>query len=240
LLITVLPHIACSLLPILPASFQPLPSCRLLRLGFQFGAALQQSFNVMGQKFLQENSSLHAVLARRLAFGPLVQLQISFHFGLPVQTAVLLQPLSVPGAAAMGYNAPRMLLAVPGMQALTGQVCSRVSAWHDVVLFVLTLGVSPQPGMDSCCRGPAVFGQLLVFTNLLCSFWLPLFAAHIVELHAKLSYWRARGMDVVVAPSLLLPMPEHRLLSHVLVGLLAPTLLWSLAELLAPVLAARV
>jgi hypothetical protein len=96
--------------------------------------------------------------------------------------------------------------------------------------------------MDSCCRGPHAFGQLLVFMNLLCSFWLPLFAAHvhIVELHAKLSYWRARGMVVVAAPSLLLPMPQHRLLSHVLVGLLAPTLLWSLAELLAPVLAGSV
>jgi hypothetical protein len=214
--------------------------CRLFRLGLHLSAALQQSFNVMGQNFLQENHSLLAVLAHRLAFGPLVQLQISFHFGLPVHTAVLLQPLNVLAAAAMGYNAPLMLSSVPGMQELAEKVCGHVATWHDVVLFVLTLGVSPQPGLDSCCRGPHVFGQLLVFMNLLCSFWLPLFAAHIVELHAKLSYWRARGMAVVAAPSLLLPMPQHRLLSHVLIGLLAPTLLWSLAELKAPVLAGSV
>jgi hypothetical protein len=212
----------------------------VFRLGLHLISALQQSFNVMGQKFLQEEHSLQAVLARRLALIPLVQLQISFHFVLPVQTAVLLQPLSLLGAAAMSYNAPQMLRAVPGMQGLAEKVCGRVATWHAVVLFVLTLGVSPQPGMDSCCRGPQAFGQLLVFVNLLFSFWLPLFAAHIVELRAKLSYWRARGMDVVAAPSLLLPMPQHRLLSHVLVGLLTPTLLWSLSELLAPVLAARV
>lgn len=56
-------------------------------------AALQQSFNVMGAKFLQEEHSLVAVLARRLGFGPLMQLQISFNFSLPVRTAVLLQRL---------------------------------------------------------------------------------------------------------------------------------------------------
>jgi hypothetical protein len=78
----------------------------------------------MGQNFLQEDHSLLAVLARRLAFGPLVQLQISFHFGLPVQTAVLLQPLNVLAAAAMGYHAPRMLSSVPGMQEL---VCGQVA-----------------------------------------------------------------------------------------------------------------
>ncbi|WIA08164.1 hypothetical protein OEZ85_007618 [Tetradesmus obliquus] len=140
---------------------------RLVRLILHMTAALQQSFNVMGAKFLQEEHSLVAVLARRLGFGPLIQLQISFNFSLPVRTAVLLQPLCAAAAAVMGYNAPRMLGAVPGMMQLAGQLCMLLSAWHELVLFVLTLGGTPPPGHDSSCRGPMVFNQLLVFINLL-------------------------------------------------------------------------
>jgi hypothetical protein len=164
--------------------------CRLVRYGLHIITAAQNSFNVLGQAFLQEHQSLHALLVRRLAFAPLMQLQISFHFGLPVHTALLLQPFGAFAAAAMGYNAPQMLAAVPGMQAVAGHLCEQLASWHELVMYVLTLGTSPQPGCDSNCRGTLVFNQMLVYTNLICSFWLPLFVAHVVELHAKLWFWQ--------------------------------------------------
>jgi hypothetical protein len=145
----------------------------------------------------------------------------------------------------MGYHASARLAGIAGMQEFSQTLCSCISSWHEHVLFILMLGVAPAPGVGtkaqrSICSGPLAFGQLIVFINLLCSFWLPLFAAHIVELHAKLSYWQARGIDVVAAPSLLLLLPKHRVLSHVLAGLLVPAMLRGVAEWLAPFAAATI
>lgn len=75
---------------------------------------------------------------------------------------------------------------------------------------------------------------LLLFLDLMLALLIPLFVSHALELSTKRAFWAARGAHVVAARGPLLPLPKHPLLSHALVLVTWPMLLWAVAEQTAP------
>jgi hypothetical protein len=89
---------------------------------------------------------------------------------------------------------------------------------------------------DSTCDSRLVYAHLLVYASLLVSLMFPMYTLYVIELHHKLRFWRARGLSVVPDCSLLLPLPEHPVASHLLVCCASLFVLWYVAEGVAPYL----
>lgn len=208
-------------------------ACRLVRFATHCYGAVCSNFDVTAATLPQQ--SLALTLFAYLVRMPFVQLLVSVNFMLNMRAAIKMQLLNLVAALLHAWNAPVALQPIPGMAALAGSLCSTLQVWNEAVLFVITLGASPWPGsVDVVCRGPLAFNQLIVFTHLLVSFTLPLYVAHVVEHWHKARFWQSHGMDLALARSVFMPLPERPVLSHVLVVLLLPTVLWLVAELLAP------
>jgi hypothetical protein len=168
---------------------------------------------------------------------------------LPTRAGVFLQPLAAAVSLSWVWGSPASMHKLPGMHAAATAACSRL---HDVFesLRYFNIGadpvlVAPSVGLhylgdikppQNACVTSLVYAQLLVYPSLLLSLMLPLYTLYVIELHHKLSFWRARGVAVVPDCSLLLPLPEHPVASHVLVCCSSLFVLWYLAEALAPYL----
>jgi hypothetical protein len=131
------------------------------------------------------------------------------------------------------------------MRQLSTSICNGFRGTLELILYVV-VDLAAMPGVPAAgvdafglpdrCESGTVYAQLLVYAALMVSFFLPLYASYVIELHHKLWFWQARGVAVAADRSLLLPLPDTPVLSHVLVCLLAPLVLWFVAEGLAPYL----
>lgn len=170
-------------------------------------------------------------------------MQSSCMYTVPTALGVLIQPFGTAAALTWVWSAPPAMHQLPGMQHLATTICNSFRTAFEVVLYVVVdLGAMPGVpaagfnafGLSSRCETGMVYAQLLVYAHLLVAFMLPLYIAYIVEFHHKVSFWRSRGVCVIPQRSLLLPFPDNPVLSHVVVCLVSPLLLWFLAEQIAP------
>jgi hypothetical protein len=175
----------------------------------------------------------------------LLLLQASCVYLLPTSAGLLLQPLAAAVPLSWAWASPPSMHKLPGMQSTATAVCSSFRGAFEMLLYVIfDLGIMPGVpaagvdafGLPDRCKTRMVYAQLLVYATLLLSLMLPLYVSFIIELHHKLSFWQAKGVAVQADRSLLLPLPESPLLSHAVVGLTAPVLLWFIAEGIAPYL----
>jgi hypothetical protein len=178
-------------------------------------------------------------------FAALLLLQASCAYPLPTSAGVLLQPLATAAALSWVWHAPSSMHKLPGLHTAATAVCRSFRGVFVLLLYVIfDLGFMPGVpaagvdafGLPDRCDSGTVYAQLLVYAALMVSFFLPLYASYVIELHHKLWFWQARGVAVAADRSLLLPLPDTPVLSHVLVCLLAPLVLWFVAEGLAPYL----
>jgi hypothetical protein len=133
------------------------------------------------------------------------------------------------------------------MRQLSTSICNGFRGTLELILYVV-VDLAAMPGVPAAgvdafglpdrCESGTVYAQLLVYAALMVSFFLPLYASYVIELHHKLSFWRRRDVVVVADGSVLLPVPSLPLLSHVLVSCVVSLLLWVVAEQLAVLLPA--
>jgi hypothetical protein len=177
----------------------------------------------------------------------LLPVQASCAYALPTRAGVFLQPLAAAVSLSWVWGSPASMHKLPGMDTAATAACSSCRGVFELVLYVIIdLGFMPGVpaagvsafGLPDRCGTGMVYAQLLVYAALLLSFFVPLYTLYVIELHHKLSFWRERGVAVAADRSLLLPLPEAPVLSHVLVCLFAPVLLWFAAEEVAPYLQA--
>jgi len=215
---------------------------RVLRLIACAVGAANSQLNVM-QNILQTDLSPATTLAGYALLGPIFQLQTTILFFSTMRIALLLQLLSVLVAASWTLNAPCLLHGMPGIlgQALTA--CNCIRGVLELLLYTL-FDLTTMPGvkfagldafgLQDRCYGLQVYWHLLLYTNLIISWFLPLWFTYLVELYNKAAYWRARGATVLIDRSFFLPLPSMPKVSHALVVVSYPVLLWFLAEALTP------
>ncbi|WIA21375.1 hypothetical protein OEZ85_000594 [Tetradesmus obliquus] len=136
--------------------------------------------------------------------------------------------------------------AVPGVQQLAGDVCYSLHGVFESVLALAAAGAGVSTGtcgaLDTAartCSPELLFEQLVMYASLVLSYFVPLFLGFIAELHHKRNFWKKCNMEVELQRSVLLPLPGQPLLSHALVLVLSPVLLWFVAEQAAPFMAGR-
>jgi len=186
------------------------------------------------------------VLLATLCSFPLMLFYNTLCFVVSAAATLLLQPVAMLVCGIFGVHSHPMLEATPGMQQFADNVCSTVRAVFELALHVaVDQGTMPGVtaagfdafGTPSRCAGRRTFVQLLLFSNLSLTYFLPVFVTYVVELRHKSQFWHRRGVCIVVQASPLLPFPDNHLVSHACVFCLAPLLLWFLAEFLTPLLA---
>ncbi|KAF6264217.1 hypothetical protein COO60DRAFT_224776 [Scenedesmus sp. NREL 46B-D3] len=216
---------------------------RVLRAAVALLPALNRNGDVLGNWGSPEQYSAAAALALYAVFPSFLPLQASCAYPLPIRAGIIMQPLATAVALCWLWHSPASMHKLPGMHAVATSVCSIFRSVFELMLCLVTdMGFMPGVaaaglaafGLPDRCKTGMVYAQLLVFATLLLSFMVPLYTAYVSELHHKLSFWQARGMAVKADRSLLLPLPETPLASHVVVGVVAPTVLWFVAESLAP------
>uniref|UniRef100_A0A383WKA8 Uncharacterized protein n=1 Tax=Tetradesmus obliquus TaxID=3088 RepID=A0A383WKA8_TETOB len=215
---------------------------RLLRTLMALLPVAEQRYDIMSRWMQQSRPVPHPVaivLAGYALFSPLLQLQISCIFSLPTAANLLQLPFATAQSLSWVWNAPLAMHKVRGMQQLATSVCNGFRGTLELILYVIVdLGAMPGVpaagvdafGLPDRCETGAVYAQLLVYAALMVTFFLPLYASYVIELRHKLSFWRRRDVEVVADRSVLLPLPGHLLLSHVLVCCAASLLLWVAAE----------
>lgn len=189
--------------------------------------------------------TLGMVLLATVCSFPMMLFYNTLCFVVSGAATLLLQPVATLVCAMLGVRSHPMLEAIPGMQQFANNICSTVRAVFELALHVAVdqgaMPAVPAAGFDafgtpSMCAGRRTFVQLLLFSNLSLTYFLPVFVTYIVELRHKCQFWQRRGVCIVVQASPLLPFPDN-LVSHACVLCLAPLLLWFLAEFLTPLLA---
>lgn len=172
-------------------------------------------------------------------------MQASCIFHLPTAVNLLVQPIGSLVVLSWVWKAPAAMHKLPGMQQLTHSVCSTFRGTFELALYVM-VDLGPMPGVPAAglnafglsdrCDSSLVYAQLLVYGNIMVSYIIPVYACYALELHHKLSFWRSRDVKVEADRSVLLPFPENSMLSHLVVGLVSPLLVWFVAEQIAPYL----
>jgi hypothetical protein len=168
--------------------------------------------------------------------------QISLAFSLPTPSNLLQLLLATAVALSWVWNAPLAMHQVRGMQQLAVSVCNSCRGALELLLYI-TVDLAAMPGAPGAgltafglpdrCETGAAYAQLLVYGSLMFAFFVPLYTSYAIELHHKLSFWRRRGVVAVADRSVLMPLPQQLLLSHVLVCCAAMMLLWVTAEQIA-------
>lgn len=206
---------------------------------------LQSGFNATSSLAIN-NSKPWQVLAAHLLMSGVLSLQACQSILLPVRTAVLLQPIYVAISLAWHWHSPQAMQAVPGVQQLAGDVCYSLHGVFESVLALAAAGAGVSTGtcgaLDTAartCSPELLFEQLVMYASLVLSYFVPLFLGFIAELHHKRNFWKKCNMEVELQRSVLLPLPGQPLLSHALVLVLSPVLLWFVAEQAAPFMAGR-
>jgi hypothetical protein len=185
------------------------------------------------------NSKAWLVLAGHVLLSSVLSLQASVIFLLPLKAAVFLQPLYVVKSIAWHWRSPETMRSVPGVPELAGQVCRTLHGVFESILASAAAGagVGAVDTASRTCSPGLVFEQLILYGSLMLSYLVPLYGTYIAELYLKRVFWQKRHVQVEMQRSVLLPVPEHPLLSNVVVLVIASVLLWFAAEQAAPYIA---
>jgi hypothetical protein len=204
--------------------------------------AARTRYNVLGivSIWFSEPTQDHVKLAACTLVPSLIQLQINLNFLLPIRSLLFLQLISTALMSALLVNAPAAMAAVPRLPAAAQATCSTLHTIFGGPLHVSLLLNQHQGGPHSdwavwlsgqqqYCEIPRAFAQLQLFALLIVGFHLPLVMVHALELHQKVSFYKARGFTVKPDQSAYLPFPGRPWVNCFSALVLWPILLWCCA-----------
>lgn len=225
---------------------------RLVRLAVMLGPLLNGNTDavhkLLPSKHLEQPGHAGLALLGTMCTLALIQCYGCMCFVMPAAVLVVVQIPAAAMTTALSIYAQEGLTACqPGIQQLADSVCTHVRGVIELALHVCVdqgaMPGVPAAGFDAfgthspaTCAGRASFLQLIIFSNLSLTFYLPLHTTFLVELRHKLRFWKSRGMHVAVRASPLLPIPGCHLASHCCVFLCAQVLLWFASEALTSLL----
>lgn len=225
---------------------------RLVRLALMLGPLLNGNLDVVHKllpsKHLEQPGHAGLALLGTMCTLALIQCYGCMCFVMPAAALVLVQIPAAAMTTALSIYAQEGLTACqPGIQQLADSICTHVRGVIELALHVCvdqgTMPGVPAAGFSAFgthsparCAGRASFLQLIIFSNLSLTFYLPVHTTYLVELRHKLRFWKSRGMHVAVRASPLLPIPGCHLGSHCCVFLCAQVLLWFASEALTSLL----
>lgn len=225
---------------------------RLVRLALMLGPVVNGNLDVVHKllpsKHLEQPGHAGLALLGTMCTLALIQCYSCMCF---VMSAAVLLLVQIPAAslttALSVYAQEGLAASQPGLPQLADSICTHVRGVIELALHVIvdqgTMPGVPAAGFDAFgthspakCAGRASFLQLIIFSNLMLTLYLPVHLTYLVELRHKQRFWKSRGMSVAVRASSLLPVPRCHLASHCCVFLGAQLLLWFMSEALTSLL----